>query len=908
MDRLTGNEWLGPGIRLGFEQPVLALAGCGIATLALAAALLAGDGRRVAALRGVVLLLVGLALGRPMLSRTSGPDTAVAIDVSRSVDAEAATIFGTTLEAAAASGVPRLRFGGSARSDLSAAIEDGAALLPRGGSLLLATDGRDTGHGSLEAAARASRLGVRVDVVVLESAMDGLRDVAIVALDVPAGLRAGDRASAAVTLRSTESASATLELRHRGGVAMRELSLPAGEASYAIAFDVPEVRGALEMEAVIAAEGDAVPENDSAWMSTVVLRAPRVLVVGEGEPAVAAAETLVEERLEVDVRGPGALPADRGGLVAYDAVLLVDVPAESLTIDRLAALEDHVARGGAGLLLSAGPRSFLLGGWRDTPLEAMSPLRLEPPKRDERPAVALLMMIDRSASMAGGDSRSPLSKLDLARIAAGVAADELETDDIVGVVTYDETARWDLPLQRLQSVSPGGLVGAALEQVEPDGGTRILSALELGMPALARSEAEIKHAVLLSDGRDMPEDREAMLAEVSAALERGATLSAIAIGLDADADLLGALARAGRGRFERAATPGELPHLALAEGERVRAGVEQRGEYRAVLPSSEDAPASAPHAHRWLSGLDIVGLPTLTGYLGLSRRDQSTVILEIGAGDPLLAQWRFGAGNVTAWTSDVGGPWTRAWRSDPAARALLARIVRASARPPGALLETDLEPLGSAGRWRLRVARVGAGSSAIAETAVSPLMAEVVVTGTDGVELRTDMRMGPGGAVASDLDVGSMSDWVGSVSVPVHIGGASPMVVAPLRQLGPISRELQPSPKAREHLEAIAAAGGGELYGDVETAFGASGWAPDSLSEQDSGLGADRPRDATRAVARRGGDLPLWPGLLVLAAVLWPLDVALHTRLRARRSRAEHGLGAPPDQRPGGIGPHDGER
>src|SRR5262249_19435063 len=89
---------------------------------------------------------------------------------------------------------------------------------------------------------------------------------------------------------------------------------------------------------------------------------------------------------EVDLDVAESLPP----LGAYDAVILDNIP---LQAEQQQALAEFV-RGGRGLVLLGGDRSYGLGDWQRKPLEALSPLKLHPDLK-----IAAVLGIDSSGSM-----------------------------------------------------------------------------------------------------------------------------------------------------------------------------------------------------------------------------------------------------------------------------------------------------------------------------------------------------------------------------------------------------------------------------------------------------------------------------------------------------------------------------
>lgn len=111
-------------------------------------------------------------------------------------------------------------------------------------------------------------------------------------------------------------------------------------------------------------------------------RAPRVLLIMGAEASEwrvirdliraqgIAVDWVGEDRLE-------ALPEDASGLAAYAAVLLVPTGggASALSLAQMQALATYV-RDGGGLILGAGTESFGAGGFDDTPLADLLPVRI----------------------------------------------------------------------------------------------------------------------------------------------------------------------------------------------------------------------------------------------------------------------------------------------------------------------------------------------------------------------------------------------------------------------------------------------------------------------------------------------------------------------------------------------------
>lgn len=85
--------------------------------------------------------------------------------------------------------------------------------------------------------------------------------------------------------------------------------------------------------------------------------------------------------VRTDERGRG-MPATPSELFAYDAIILSNVPRESLSDKHLEWIDRWIARRGGGLCMAGGPNSFASGGWADTTVGRMLPVDPPPAGRD----------------------------------------------------------------------------------------------------------------------------------------------------------------------------------------------------------------------------------------------------------------------------------------------------------------------------------------------------------------------------------------------------------------------------------------------------------------------------------------------------------------------------------------------
>jgi uncharacterized membrane protein len=73
---------------------------------------------------------------------------------------------------------------------------------------------------------------------------------------------------------------------------------------------------------------------------------------------------------------PRDFPQTAAELLAYDAIVLSNVPRSALSDEILGWVDEWVGKRGAGLLMAGGPRSFGAGGWTGTAVERMLPVEI----------------------------------------------------------------------------------------------------------------------------------------------------------------------------------------------------------------------------------------------------------------------------------------------------------------------------------------------------------------------------------------------------------------------------------------------------------------------------------------------------------------------------------------------------
>jgi Mg-chelatase subunit ChlD len=619
--------------------------------------------RLTLAMRVVLVLLLAGALSRPSLVRqsTKAP-VAILVDVSASVsdasldaarkfvsdacklrpDGEVAVVtFGAMpRRAPLALGVPQIERHDVEDTDLGRAIAFSLGLFPEEApKLVIVSDGNETKGAALTAAALAAERGAEIDVVGLAGAPPV--DARVTGLRFPDSIRRGDTCALTAIVDSTRSAAARVRLEE-DDVLVEERPVTLESGSQALDFQfVPSASGLVRYTVRVSLAGDQVPQNDRYTSFASVEGPPRVLLVQSTvEEGRHLLDALAAQDIAVETVSPETFPATLDALLPYDEVMVAGLAPKSFDRLRQAALTSYVRDTGGGLLFVAGREGLQRDpDGKPNAIEALLPLELADLGEKREPAVAIVLLIDRSGSMIG-------EKLNYAKSAALAVIDKLSGQDQVGIIAFDARAEWVVPLS---SVGDKETLKSKVTLLGAGGGTKFYPAMEDAYYALGSASAALRHAILLTDGVSTDPDIFAPLLDKmrSAAI----TVSTVAIGRDADLKLLKDIASRGGGHHTLAATAAEVPNIFVKETEALQKNAAQHA----------DTFVQTALAAREIASIDFANAPALKGYVRTRAKAGSETLLETRQADPLLVRWQYGLGTVAAFASDATSAWAERW-------------------------------------------------------------------------------------------------------------------------------------------------------------------------------------------------------------------------------------------------------
>jgi uncharacterized membrane protein/uncharacterized protein YegL len=390
---------------------------------------------------------------------------------------------------------------------------------------------------------------------------------------------------------------------------------------------------------------DTIAENNSATAMVFSTGRPKALVLAHDASSVQhLGPILTGERIEFDYRpalgaGEGAgLPRTLEELDNYDLLILANVPAADLPQDRQEIVRRYVRDFGGGLVVIGGDQAFTPGGYHGTTLEEVLPVWCDFRRRQQRPSLAMVLVLDRSGSMEGNSIR-------LAKEAIRRAVEMLDPKDQVGVLVFDDATRWISPIAPCVDKRP---ILEKIATITAGGETDMGPAMDKAYLALNECFAQMKHVIIMTDGVSHPGDFESQAKEMA---DAGITVSMVALGPQAARPEAEDIARLGKGHHYFCVDPADIPRIfALDTASASRVGIVERPFFPTVVGANSAMPAS-----------EIRTAPSLLGYVGTRPKPTSQLVLSSLEGDPLLIWWRYGLGVSVAFTSDLQSRWAAPW-------------------------------------------------------------------------------------------------------------------------------------------------------------------------------------------------------------------------------------------------------
>jgi uncharacterized membrane protein/secreted protein with Ig-like and vWFA domain len=536
---------------------------------------------------------------------------------------------------------------GSRATNIFQAIELALATLPPGQAnrIVMLTDGQQNA-GNARAGAQAAKEG-GADIYYVPAPLTFEQEVVADSLVLPQEVKYGEPFQARVVVWSLKDTQGRVSLFRNGEfLGSQVVRLTAGKNVFSYRQSL-DVSGIHVYQAAIEVDGDTIEDNNRAVGTVVVRGRPQVLIAEKDTShAQSLAAALRSQNMEVTLVEASQVPKDPAGLQKYDGIVLSNVSSLKLSRAQMGMIRDYVRDQGGGLVMIGGEESFGLGGYYRTPIEEALPVTMEVKQKVEIPSLAVVLSIDRSGSMAMSTGDEKVTKLDLAKEAAHLVVDLLDERNEVGVQSWDTEFIWDVGIRTARDRNA---IHHAIATIKAGGGTDGYPALKDAYALLFERPALLKHVIFLSDGQMTRGDFTGLLRRM---VKDKITVSTVAIGKDADLQLMVDIAKWGRGRFYYTEDSQTIPRIFTLETQLAS---------KASLVEQPFRPQLTAPGHEAMQDIDWKSVPPLGGYVATSLKSTADLVLMSHQEDPVLATWRYGLGRSAAFTSDAKAKWGVLW-------------------------------------------------------------------------------------------------------------------------------------------------------------------------------------------------------------------------------------------------------
>lgn len=530
-------------------------------------------------------------------------------------------------------------------TNIETAIRDGVAALPAGlvPRLVLISDGNENLGSAARAMWQAQQLGVPIDTVPLHGR--SRPTLLLDSVSLPTQVFTGERFPIEVTLQSPKAGKAKVDVAAEGKpLGSSEVNLVQGANHFRVQVNINTV-GAVALSGRITSE-----LGDTGFENALTLRRPRAILISRDPEASEQhlLRTLEANQFEV-VRSPGGVPER---LDDYQLAIFNNWDMQAVSPERKVSVETFVKRGG-GLLWISGEHNVYVDkkGAPEDPLERTLPAKLAPPRTPEGTCVVLI--VDKSSSMEG-------KKMELARQAAIGVIENLRPIDMVGVLIFDNSFQWAVPIRRAED-RPA--IKRLVAGITPDGGTQIAPALEEAYIKILPHNAVYKHIVLLTDGISEEGDSQNLARK---AQSNKVTISTVGLGQDVNRAFLEKVATLALGKSYFLNDPSGLEQILLRDVQ----------EHTGSTAVEKNIQVKVLKQVEILDGVGMESAPVLRGYVRFTSRPTADTIAEADRTDPLLVRWQYGLGRSVVFTSDAKNRWAVNWVSWPGFDRLWANVFR----------------------------------------------------------------------------------------------------------------------------------------------------------------------------------------------------------------------------------------
>jgi Ca-activated chloride channel family protein len=710
-------------------------------------------------------------------------------------------------------------------SDLAGAIRLASATFPDGKArrIVVLSDGNETAGDAEQAALVAQTDNIDIDYVPL-GIEDKQKEASVVDLLTPDEIRVDQPFDLKAIIDSTSAGRALLEIDRDGKLVKSvPVTLNAGRNSIVVSDKLNDA-GFSRYRATLKFEGDRDSRNNVGMGFVVVKGKPRVLVMQEDPKKKELADALQKAGIDIDLGGPGGLPTRPEQVQRYDAVIFNDINAASITEPQMKLLQSAVRDSGVGFAMVGGENSFLPGGYYGTPIAEVLPVDLNIRQRKSFPSTSVLIIVDCSGSMSMIEDG--VQKLRMAAKAAEETVKLMAPTDRVGVAGSSDGIEFVAPMQPLTDKM--SVISQIRKLDVTGGGIYIGPSIEAADPTLRKEPSKVRHFILLADGNDSTDWRDAIQRAMAMRADK-ITTTVIAIGEGKDVPMLQQLASAGGGRFYLATKARQLPAIFTQDAAIMSRSAIEEGRFFPKVVGGEEI----------MRGID--SLPGLLAYCLTDSRPLSKVGMKTHKDDPLLATWQYGLGTSLAFTSDAQSRWAKEWVGWEGFGAFWSQAIRSiSRRATENNYQVAVHQEGGKGVIEMKgFDRLG--------NALNQENVTVRIAAPNGQSKETTLTQQAPGFFTGDFDASELGSYIVTVAEKDKSGGSR-----------------------------VSSSGFSVAYPPEYRSFRPNRPLLARVSKATHGQELKSPEQALRAANDPGASITeLWPLLVLIATLLLPIDIAV---------------------------------
>jgi len=714
--------------------------------------------------------------------------------------------FGRDAQLIAPLGDPRLLTLSAAGADTSATDIAGALTTAAGifppideKRLVLLSDGVENENSAIDELPALAGAGVRVYTAAPPPS--AITRIAITGFEAPSTIHA--QTSFALHLNIANEASHPVDAHIRlysdgGAVGGQQVELQHGLNRFELPYQIDQP-GAYILRAAVEVAPNLALVNGSAVAAVSVAPPPNVLLIANSPPE-SLVKALELRHYAVANAGPHGLSPRAADYLDYQAVIIANVAANSISPEVQYALNRYVADYGGGLIVTGD--TLRDAKFHGGSLEKTLPIEFVPqPPPPSREPIAVYLLIDRSNSMSY-NSRFPAvrdgERIHYAKEAAIALLNQLDDTDYAGVIAFDSEP-YVLSHLRLLGEDRDELIGR-VSRLAPGGGTDFKEALEIAEREILATGLPVREVILLTDGDTNRQyhDHDQLMTDYA---KESIPVSTIRIGPDLEnLRLLQDFAHNSGGTFYRVEDIKRLPQLLVhltheAQNFKLR--------YRTHVDLS--APSSI------LNGIRPAEIPPIDFFAETHTKEGAEVPLVIRSPtrtSPLLATWQYELGRSAAFIADPDSMGSLAWIRWDRYAEFWSQLVNWVARA------------GDSGPFSLRVANSSDGAMTIEADKADALPVNNLFARITGSNHAIDIAMTQMGATLYRGEVAPMPSGKYVVTLMIKAGDTERVLlrrdVAVAGSESANGAELRIQPPNLSLLKEIAAQTGGQFDASTE--------------------------------------------------------------------------------------------